>query len=136
MRKSRKQGIYPAPVYVATFANGEIGRMSFYSPLGKPFDFDYGRRVLCGAWGHPITLPSYDAIYPPRTDLIAGYVEHNGERFADPQFEPASEVAAKTKRDPLLRLVASIDKLDWADLERIQAAIDARLLATELPKAA
>ena len=150
-RKARKQGIYPAPVYVATFANGEVGRMSFYSPLGKPFDFDYGRRVVCGAWGHPQPIavvtrphPTWPTIelqnpdgspwdlyarYPARTDIVAGHVEHNGERYADPQFEPPAAVAEKAKRDPVLRLISSIEKLDWSDLERIQRAIDERLAA-------
>jgi len=48
-----KAGIYPCPVYEAHFADGTVGRCSFYSPVGKPIDFEHGRRVAAILWARP-----------------------------------------------------------------------------------
>src|SRR5271165_4756338 len=43
--------VYPFPVYVATFADGTVARMSFWNKAGKPWDFASGRRLLAWAVG-------------------------------------------------------------------------------------
>lgn len=51
------KGMWPAPVYVATFADGTVGRHSFYSQAGKPLDFERGRNGACWLWRkgtHPV----------------------------------------------------------------------------------
>lgn len=45
------KGIWPPPVYVATFAGGETIRMSYWSRAGKPLDHDAGRRYVQAAIG-------------------------------------------------------------------------------------
>lgn len=44
-----KRSYWPPPVYVATFSDGTVCRMSIWSQEGKPLDFDRGRKVCCGA---------------------------------------------------------------------------------------
>jgi hypothetical protein len=39
--------IWPPPVYVGMFSNGETVRMSFSTRAGKPLDFERGRRIVC-----------------------------------------------------------------------------------------
>lgn len=50
---SRNNGIRPAPVYVATFADGTVGRCSFWSQGGKPIDVAAGRRTAVALWARP-----------------------------------------------------------------------------------
>jgi hypothetical protein len=39
--------VWPAPVYVATFADGATIRLSFATKLGKPLDYERGRNLCC-----------------------------------------------------------------------------------------
>ena len=88
----------PAPVYEAHFADGSVGRMSFWSKYGQPFDFTRGRQLCESAWGK-------------RT--IAGFVEHDTPaspfvRLPDPMQETAPKLkrtTAKQYRDALTALV-------------------------------
>jgi hypothetical protein len=52
-----KQSVYPFPVYVATFADNTVGRISFATPQGKPYDFARGRRVAALLYGRPDGAP-------------------------------------------------------------------------------
>jgi len=101
-----KSGIYPAPIYEAHFADGTIGRCSFWSAAGKPINFAYGKRAVaavfarpeCQVWRPKPTVRLYagngeePAIYTPieraddpatfwtitapRADIVRGFVEH------------------------------------------------------------
>lgn len=53
MAVKRKGGMWPPPVYVAEFDDGTVGRASFWSPAGKPFDFESGRRALAQLFARP-----------------------------------------------------------------------------------
>jgi hypothetical protein len=43
--------VWPPPVYVGLFADGETVRMSFSTRAGKPLDYERGRNVCCWAMG-------------------------------------------------------------------------------------
>jgi hypothetical protein len=79
-----KESRYPFPVYCATFADGRVGRLSFWSPQGKPFDFARGRKASAVIYGRPDNETAMK-VYP-LADVTAGHVEWNGERTADPFF--------------------------------------------------
>lgn len=53
MSRKYGKGMYPPPVYEATFKDGSTARMSFYSEQGKPIDFGDGRRLLATVYGRP-----------------------------------------------------------------------------------
>jgi hypothetical protein len=110
-------GHWPPPVYVAQFADGSTHRHSFYSVAGKPYDFARAEAGARWLWREnwPIGTQS-------RTDLIGGYVEHDGQRF-----EKTAMVASKV--NPVAALINKIGKMDWQEIEAIQAAIDQRLAA-------
>lgn len=82
--KLKRNGIWPCPVYVATFADGTTGRCSFYSPKGKPIDVAHGRKVAGVLYARPDGAPCYTFFqtYPPR-QVTSGHVEWNGETIAD-----------------------------------------------------
>lgn len=135
-----KRSLWPCPVYVARFSDGTECRMSFWSDAKKPLDFDRGRRGCCQAIGNERgravgTIPGtrYAACYQhyaPATDIEYGEVEYGGEVMVDPFFAaPAPVVPLRPKADPLAALLAKVGKLDWAQLEALQAAIDARVAA-------
>ena len=44
--------MHPAPVYVATFADGTVARMSYWQPLNKPLRQDAARAMVCQAIGN------------------------------------------------------------------------------------
>ena len=69
-RRDWLRGVYPAPTYVATFADGQTIRMSFWNRIGKPWDVERGRR-LCKSWHRTMTGQDLD--------IIAGHVEHDGQ---------------------------------------------------------
>ena len=78
-RRDWLRGIYPPPVYVATFPDGQTIRMSFWNRIGKPWDADRGRR-LCASWHR--TMTGTDC------NIIAGHVEHDGT-IQDTATKPA-----------------------------------------------
>lgn len=138
MSKTYK-GAWPPPVYVGTFANGDVGRASFSSPYGKPLDFAAGRRMVCHLyrdWLHlkfeertKMQCATYASIaasieryhtLPPRTDLVSGYVEFDGQTFPDMFDAPVKKVASLS---PVDKLIASINKLGRADLARVREAL-------------
>jgi hypothetical protein len=90
-----KSSLYPFPVYVATLANGETARLSFFSPQGKPFDFARGRAAVKACWSRPEGAPCIGT-YPPAV-VIDGHVEWNGARHDDPYFNAAATVAKTAK---------------------------------------
>lgn len=149
---------YPLAVYVGTFADGTIARLSVGARKGK-IDFDRARRMVCRMWREG-ALPDHSErqggsdIFPllvavnadgtpyrveqywsttDRTDIVAGHVEHDGQIRPDPFFAPERlEVIAGGKRKPVApaaRVLGAIDKLSWAEIEALQSAIDARLAA-------
>jgi len=84
-----RKGIWPAPVYEALCANGQIRRMSFWSRAGKPLDFATGRTMcatVIDSAGRELTSP-----------IVLGCVHLGDETFNDPHFETAP-VKVKPKR--------------------------------------
>lgn len=96
----------PAPTYVATFDDNTVGRASFYSPAGKPFAFEDGRKTCAVLFARPELkdsaqiAASFFKCYPHRT-IIDGYVEYDkpGQprvRVRDPHFaEPTPKVKVR-----------------------------------------
>ena len=121
----RAKGIWPPPVYVAEFDDGTVGRVSFHTPAGKPFDFEAGRRSAAtifsrpeiayqfkGSDNHQALCRSFFETYPPRV-VVDGWVEHDvpGQpwvRVRDPHFEPQAEPVAKLKRPSAKKLTEAI----------------------------
>lgn len=125
-----KLGYYPAPVYVATFEDGAIGRMSFWSQAGKPIDFERGKRLLATAYARPegessleeafLTLPANPSIgrvksrvistgwvcktYAPRK-IVSGYVEFQGKRLVE------NQVVSLERKTTAAALIAQARKL-------------------------
>jgi hypothetical protein len=141
MARKKLNSIWPLPVYVATFANGETARLSFGSPLGKPLDFARGRRMVCHAardWqnepgavttrGHWTNDHPYYAT-PPRADIVDGRVEVDGDVFRDPHFMPAAPVVplARGSKTPTraayARVLAMLPELTTAQLDELAAAV-------------
>lgn len=147
------KSIWPAPVYVGRFADGETVRLSFHSRAGKPLDFNRGRRIVSAVIGNErgreaamrdlaAQLRTVDATYGPicpdwayyqprhmlahyaPADLASGFVDWDGVAYPDPHFAPAAvEPAAKAKADPLARVLAAIGKLTVAQREAALAAL-------------
>lgn len=106
-----RKGIWPAPVYEATFTDFSVHRISFWSRTGKPLDFDTGRK-LCSSLVH---LP-----------VIAGCVYLGNNIFTDPYFE-APIVKIKPKRittATLKRLLSRVLEGDKAAMTEARAALD------------
>lgn len=127
---------YPLAVYVATFADGETARLSVGARKGK-VDFDRARRLVAHLW-REIDLSDASVYWsaPPRADIVAGHVEHDGKIIADPHFAPANVVELprrRVKADPVDGVLSALDKLSLADLEAIASLvgemIDERLAA-------
>ncbi len=96
LKRDWRNGIYPAPVYVATFADGQTIRMSFWNRIGKPWDVERGR-ALCASWHR--TLTGQDC------DIINGHVEHNGQ-VKDTDTKPARKrVTAKQLKTTLAAII-------------------------------
>src|SRR5215831_9661018 len=117
---AKHDGIHPAPVYVATFADGTIARMSYYSLRSKPLRQDAARDMVCRAIGFERVwnatndhMKRFRLIVstknpPPAADIVSGHTERKdtGEIIADPHFAPQlSAPAEKPKR----RAVVSAD---------------------------
>ena len=95
-KRDWRNGIYPAPVYVATFADLKTVRMSFWNRVGKPWDVERGR-ALCASWHR--TMTGLDC------DIIAGHVEHNGQ-IQDTASKPAHKrVTAKQLKSTLAAII-------------------------------
>ena len=76
--------VYPYPVYEGHFADGSVVRMSFWTPINKPFDFTIGQ-IHCELY--------------KLTPVIDGFVEYDEPgkpwlRVRDPHFsgEPVETV--------------------------------------------
>lgn len=102
--------VYPHPVYVAEFEDGTVGRMSFWQPLGKPWNFEHGRSLCEIVWRMPV---------------VTGYVEQNfsgaidesrpWHRVRDPMTR---NVPAKPKRTSVAEVRAALrNVLRWIDGE-------------------
>lgn len=151
---TKYKGIWPAPIYVARFADGTEQRASFFSVANKPIDFAAGRGMACHyarPWEaieyeergrHVVPTPasikaSLERYYsmPPRADIVAGHVELDGARIDDPHFAPAPSVVAlpKRRKDPIDSVLAALDKVSLSELETIaslvEELIDQRLAA-------
>ena len=133
----KKHFDYPLAVYVATFANGETARLSVGARKGK-VDFDRARNMVAHMWrnwhnptGGLIDYNSYFTM-PPRTDMVAGHVEHEGDIVADPFFAPALDnVITLPKRrrsvskisDPIDAVLSALGELSLSDLESVEQLI-------------
>jgi hypothetical protein len=155
---AKYKGIWPAPIYVARFADGTEQRASFFSAANKPIDFAVGRRMACH-YARPWEAIEYETVkwsrepqatrasldaslaryysMPPRADLVAGHVEIDGSRIDDPHFAPAPaavvQLPKRRKVDPIDSVLTALDKLSLSDLETIVSLvgemIDQRLAA-------
>ena len=147
---SRKlNSIWPLPVYVATFANGDCVRYSFGSPVNKPLDFARGRRIAChmarnwdvviGETGHWTSSHPYYST-APRADIIAGSVEIDGAQTRDPYFDAPSVPPLRivqggkvSRKVAYGRILASLPELTFAQLDELEkvlsAVIDEKLAA-------
>ena len=75
---SARKGMWPAPVYEALFANGQVRRMSFWSRSGKTPDFERGRRMcqtLIDPSGRMLT-----------SRVVLGHVYSGEQILPDPHF--------------------------------------------------
>ena len=106
-----RKGMWPGPVYEGHFADGTIGRMSFWSKARKPLDFDRGRCVVtkCHLWCDKV--------------LVDGWVEPpDAARIQDPFFNGGITTATPIKAQP--RFNAKAARAAIADLT---AALEALL---------
>jgi hypothetical protein len=102
-----KPGIWPPPTYIATFDDNTVGRISFWSPAGKPVNAANGRRAAGAVFARPdaplteegphaqklANAASFFGTYPPRP-IVDGYVDHNGTVTRDPHFAPETAALA------------------------------------------
>lgn len=96
-------GHQPAPVYVATYADGQARRFSFYSDARKPIDFARGFNA---------------ALILGRSVPTAGHVEHDGATIEDPHFTAAMAPPAKRPRaaSAAVRLAKLVTALNRGDI--------------------
>ncbi len=73
-KQTRRKCVYPFPVARATFGDGTIVRMAFYSAVGKPLDLDRAKRVCTLAYRN---RKAWDQ-------------RHNGQRFLLPFNKPTA----------------------------------------------
>lgn len=144
---TKYKGIWPAPIYVARFADGSEQRASFFSVANKPIDFAAGRGMACHyarqweaieyeevKWSRqpqptPASINASLARYysmPLRADIVAGHVELDGAHLDDPHFAPPASVVAlpKRRKDPIDSVLAALDKVSLSDLETIAALVE------------
>ena len=122
LKRDWLKGIYPAPVYVATFADLKTVRMSFWNRIGKPWDVERGR-TLCKSWHR--TMTGTDC------NIIAGHVEHDGQ-VQETTTKPARKrVTAKQLRDTLAAIIRlpELPNADQADAARRLVAEAQELIA-------
>ena len=86
-KRNGNKCVYPYPVYEAHFADGTVARMSFWTPINKPFDFTLGA-AHCELYR---LAPAID-----------GYIEHDvpGQpwiRVRDPHFSGEAVEAIKPR---------------------------------------
>ena len=102
----RSKSIWPPPVYVAQFAQGETVRMSIHAELGKPWRFSQIRKGVCQIVGNerargaaPLvsvsagdratrlisSWPMGNEYQPakPATDLTIDYIEYDGREWVE-----------------------------------------------------
>lgn len=79
------KGVYPFPVYVASYADGSTARYSFWTRAGKAIDFAAGFNV---------------ALILGRGVPTAGYVESGGAQIPDPHFGGAVDTRPTRARRP------------------------------------
>ncbi len=111
----RGHSIWPPPVAVAEFAGGEKIRMSCWQRAGKPWDFIAARRMLAQTIGNERGVATTRAMkrrsksknaankiihsngYPPASDFVAFYIEHDGKRYDEqtarvPSYRPKLKI--------------------------------------------
>ena len=116
LKRDWLKGVYPAPIYVATFADGATIRMSFWNRVGKPWDIERGR-ALCRNWHRTCT--------GTERLIVAGHVEHCGIR--QPTQAPPARKRVTTKQ--LKTTLAAIIRLP--ELPAEQQATEAMRLVAE-----
>ena len=115
LKRDWLKGIYPPPVYVATFADGRTVRMTFWNKVGKPWDAERGRR-LCKGWHRTMT--------GTERMIVAGHVEHDG-RIQDTTTKSARKRGATKQLKTVLASLIQLPELPIAD----QADAARRLVA-------
>ena len=115
LKRDWLKGIYPAPVYMATFADLKTVRMSFWNRIGKPWDVQRGR-ALCKSWHR--TMTGTDC------NIIAGHVEHDGQVQETTTRLARKRVTAKQLKATLAAII-HLPELPIAD----QAEAARRLVA-------
>ena len=122
LKRDWLKGIYPVPVYVATFADGRTVRMSFWNKVGKPWDAERGR-ALCKSWHR--TLTGTDRL------IVAEHVEHCGARQRPQEATQRKRVTVKQLRDTLAAIIRlpELPSADQADAARRLVAEARELIA-------
>jgi len=87
MAKDWKGGLYPAPVYEATLADGRVVRASFWTKAGKPIDYEAGRRTIAALYARP--------------DAVAMTAEQEKARHEEIQRANRQAAALGVKRDQI-----------------------------------
>ncbi len=118
LKRDWLKGIYPAPVYVATFADLKTVRMSFWNRIGKPWDVERGR-ALCASWHRTMTGLDHE--------IVAGHVEHDGQ-LQDTATKPARKRVTTKQLKATLAAIIGLTELP-ADHQAREAA---RLVAEAL----
>ena len=103
------KSLYPSPVVVAYFADGEAVRMSFRQPVGKPWRFAAMTRMvkqIIGderarvGWQPSREQPLAPFGTAPAADLLSLHIEHGGQVYREAPVISLRErrAAAATKR--------------------------------------
>ena len=115
LKRDWLKGIYPPPIYQATFTDLKTVRMTFWNRVGKPWDVERGRR-LCEHWHR--TMTGTDC------DMIAGHVEHCGQ-IQNTASKPARKRVTTRQLKNVLTAIIRLPELPIAD----QADAARRLVA-------
>ena len=107
MAKPTRDGIAPSPVYVATFADGSVGRLTFYSPKGKPIDIASGRREIATVWSRPEGA-HYSTTHPPRK-IAKGYVEWGNQTLPDDMSDKPVAPKPLTLKEILVKARSALE---------------------------
>lgn len=85
-RKKPGRGIWPPPVYEAHMSDGEVIRMSFWAPFGRPISPDRGRALILSctnvrpSWRKPVERGGLPWSPPV---VRYGAVHHDGQVIVD-----------------------------------------------------
>lgn len=146
------KSVWPPPVYVATFSDGTVCRMSIWTRQGKPFDFERGRKVCCSAIGGERAFRAHREANPGRwvegvrrgwtgkPEPYKDFVQTNWHPDQMPRITPAADLVAghfehlgETIPDPFFEPEAAPVRKRVSAIERLIASLD-KLTADDLAR--